>query len=101
VEPVVLSDIYSLVDKICEQQPYPKILIQTDQRQVRDHVHRRYGQRCLFITDMPVTTGNIGLHHLSNQAKSREYSEQQLVAMTESISYCPVLVTMTSNVGFF
>ena len=101
IQPAPLSNIYSIVNQICQDQPDSKVLIQTDQQQIRDDVSSHYKARCLFIADLPVTTGSVGLHHLENEAHKREHSGQQLVAMAESICRCSSLVTTTGNVGFF
>lgn len=101
IEPIPTEEVFSFVDQYCQSHSATKLLIQTDQQQVRDSAKQHYGDRCIYIRDLPVTTGSVALHHLSDHPHSREYTGQQLVAMADTIGRCPTLVTTTGNVGFF
>ena len=101
INPVPPTEVFEFADQIRSQHPSKAILIQTDQKQVRDLACNYFQGKCSYIEDLPVTSGSIALHHIKNKSLSKVYSGQQLVAMAESISYCSTLITVASNVGFF
>ncbi len=79
------------------------VLIQTDQKQVRDLFVKEFGQRCRFIADMPVTAGTKVLHELSTSELTlpRLQFAQSLIAACEVVSRCSYIINHTGNMALW
>ncbi len=56
--------------KLLRRHPDMRLLIQTDQRQVRDECIRDFGDRAFFIEEMPVTESNCVMHEIPPRSES-------------------------------
>ncbi|MDZ4655871.1 MAG: hypothetical protein U1F44_08355 [Coriobacteriia bacterium] len=101
VKPTPISHYFATVDKLLVSKSDAEVLIQTDQEQVRDAFVERYGTRCKYIEELPVTTGDRVLHSDSKLCGDRDVFAKNLYAMCLALSKSDVLVTHTGNVGFF
>lgn len=101
VEPTPLSVYFRELDELIVALPRSRIIIQTDQLQVRDAFLDRYGERCGYITQLPVTAGSQAIHNIPQTSRARGESTKKLYAMCIALSKSRLLLTCTSNVGFF
>ncbi|MCP9927909.1 hypothetical protein [Cyanobium sp. CH-040] len=101
VTPVGLSAYFAIVDHLFAAGDIQKIIIQTDQRQYRDAFIAQYGVRCEYLSELPVTKGSIVMHDTVGIISDRESFAVDLYAMCLALSESKVVITCTSNVGFF
>ena len=80
-----------------------KILVQTDQEQVRDECIASFGKKAFYIEELPVTTALVGIHHIP--AETRGISNFRfgttLLAVSKILSKCRYLLTSTGGFGFW
>jgi hypothetical protein len=101
VPTVSLSKYYNIVDRLLEITPNAEVLIQTDQAQVREAFVSRYGGRCKFIPELPVTRGSKAIHNTRSLQGERQRFAVNLYAMCLAMSRGRVLITNSGNVGWF
>jgi len=89
--------------RIVQSHPECRVLIQTDQLQVRDLFLREFGDCCWYLEEMPVTGGGFALQHLSSSERGvdRFIFGQRIVATALMLSKCAHLVNHTGNMGFW
>ena len=98
---VSLSKYYNTVDRLLEITPNAEVLIQTDQAQAREAFVSRYGGRCKFIPELPVTRGDKAIHNTRSVQGERQRFAVNLYAMCLALSRGRVLITNSGNVGWF
>jgi hypothetical protein len=99
--PVPLAKYTGVVDRLMQLHAEPlRVLIQTDQAQVRSAIKRRYGDACAYIEELPATRGGTVLHRLPT-IHDREQFAVDLVAMVTACQKARFVITHTGNVGFF
>lgn len=80
-----------------------RVLIQTDQEQVRDNCIAYHGKRAFYFDELPVTTSMTGVHHIP--VESRGISNFQfgitLLAVANIIARCRYVVASTGNLGLW
>jgi len=90
----------NLAEKLLQQHPERKILIQTDQKQVRDLFVNYFNERCFFFEEMPVTGGGRVLHANPNLLEVDKFEfGKTLLAVTHLVSRCDLIVNHTGNVA--
>lgn len=87
--------------QILKQNPNFKILIQTDQKQVRDLFLHHFQDQCIFFEEMPVTEGKRVLHLQGSETIKVSKFEfgLRLLAVTHLISRCRWIVNHTGNMA--
>lgn len=75
-----------------------RVLVQTDQQQVRDLVMREL-KNSFFLDELPVTAGNQGIH-LTMQSNRVDFSQKMLAAV-KLMASCKHLITHTGNVALW
>jgi len=92
-----------LAEREIEKLEGGRVLIQTDQKQVRDLFLRSFGERCVFFREMPVTSGERVLHLLSRDeiGLGRLEFAQHLLAATLAISRCHHIINHTGNMALW
>lgn len=78
-----------------------RVLIQTDQAQVREQFLNKYQERCFYIDELPVSHGSKAIHNEPDIYPDRSEFAINLLAMCLAISKSKVLITHTGNTGFF
>jgi hypothetical protein len=101
VTPTPIHRYFEEVDALLKKNPGSEVLIQTDQKQVRDLFLRRYGKLCKYIEELPVTSGRRVMHQNPSLVGDRELFAKNLYAMCLAVSKAKVIVTHTGNVGLF
>ncbi|HEY9613465.1 FkbM family methyltransferase [Allocoleopsis sp.] len=89
-----------LAEKLLQQNPEHKILIQTDQEQVRDLFVNYFHERCFFFEEMPVAREGRALHANAHLTQVDKFSfGKTLLAVTHLLSQCDLIVNHTGNVA--
>ena len=101
VTPTPIHRYFEEVDALLQKKIGSEVLIQTDQKQVRNLFLRRYGKICKYIEELPVTSGRRVLHQSPSLVGDRELFAKNLYAMCLAVSRAKVVVTHTGNVGLF
>ena len=80
-----------------------RVLVQTDQRQVRDFCVRELGERAFFLAEMPVTRSTVGVHRLSESERGISNFELgvRILAAVNILANCKYLITHTGSVGLW
>ena len=94
------NDYLIQTDKVLQEFNVDQIIIQTDQHQVRDRVASIYGERCIFLEELPVTSGP-NVIHFTNIVNNKDEWCLNLLAAIYALSNCRYIVTYTGNMGFF
>lgn len=104
VAPTDIAEYLALADRILARDPSLRVLVQTDQAQVRDAVAAHFGERCVFFREMPVTEGHVVLHQLNltreHGLAKRDFAAR-LLASIGILAGCRHLITHTGNVGLW
>lgn len=100
VSPAPLETYLSRTNQLLKKKPKSQIIIQTDQKQVRDLFIRKYGSKCRYISELPVTDGTQVIHDTTLVEGQRQRFCENLIAMVIASSQCEALITHTGNVGF-
>jgi hypothetical protein len=92
-----------LARQLLQRHPDHRILIQTDQAQVRDLFVREFGSACWYLDEMPVTQGDDSLAHLSTAERGVDCYEfgLRILATTLLLSECDQLINHTGNLGLW
>ena len=101
VPSVTMNRYYEVVDRLLGVIQNAEVLIQTDQAQAREGFVSRYGARCKFISELPVTRGDKAIHNTHAVQGGRQRFAVNLYAMCLALSRGRVLVTNSGNVGWF
>jgi hypothetical protein len=90
-------------EQILKSDPSLRVLIQTDQKQVRDLFMDHFGDKCFFLEEMPVTEGQKVLHMVDQDALGVDKCEfgKTLLAATYLLSRCRFVVNHTGNMAFW
>lgn len=90
-------------EEILNQNTDFRILIQTDQKQVRDLFINHFNDRCFFLEEMPVNDGEKALHNLDEKILKTNKCEfgKMVLAVTHLISKCNFIVNHTGNMALW
>lgn len=84
---------------ILDSNPDHRVMIQTDQEQVRDFFINKLGDRCFFLEELPVTKGERVIHEVLEESKLN--FGVKLLAATIIMSRSKYLITHTGNVAYW
>ncbi len=90
-------------EKILQKYPDFRVLIQTDQSQVRLAFKRHFADKCFYFEELPVTSGKLVMHKCDLQQLEMDKFEfgRRLLAVTHLISTCHTIITHTGNMGLW
>ena len=88
-----------MAEELLKEDPDRRILIQTDQEQVRDLFVDRFKNKCFFLEEMPATKGDIAIHANTSLALDRLEFGEMLLATTHLLSRCDLVVNHTGNMA--
>jgi hypothetical protein len=93
----------SKAEALLRQNTDFKVLIQTDQKQVRDLFIDRFKGQCLSFEEMAVTEGKVGLHLLDEDYLRLNKFEfgKTILAVTHLIAKCKFIVNHTGNMALW
>ena len=106
VQPTEVARFIAEAERILSAEPGLRVLVQTDQQQVRDAIAAHFGSRCVYFADLPVTTGEVGLHHDARDLRgefgmTRFGMAQHFLAAVRIMARARHVITGTSNVGLW
>src|SRR5208282_4477530 len=80
-----------------------RVLLQTDQEQVRDIFLGQLGGHAFYLSELPVTKSLIGIHYMSREDRGISNFEfgTTLLAVVNIFARCRYVVTHTGNVGIW
>jgi hypothetical protein len=80
-----------------------RVLVQTDQEQVRKQCLAYFGERAFYFDEMPVTSSSIAIDHISQEFRKISNFEfgVTLLAVVNLIANCKYVVSHTGNVGLW
>jgi hypothetical protein len=99
VTPTPVEHYVAAVRKLVEQEPGLRILVQTDQEQIRRRLMAEFAGRAFFVKEMPVTDTSTVVHQVLNHGKL-EFATN-LLAVVQLMARCKHLVTHTGNVAYW
>jgi hypothetical protein len=90
-------------ERLVAKHPDLRILVQTDQEQVRNQCASYFGEHAFYIDEMPVTSSLTGLHTMSQESRKISNFEfgVTLLAVFNLIANCRYVVSHTGNVGLW
>lgn len=87
-------------ENLLKSAPESRILIQTDQRQIRDLFVNYFGQKCFYFHEAPVTEGNEGIHTSQVELGINSYDfGLMFLAITGLMSKCRYIINHKGNVA--
>ena len=99
VEPVPAATYLHEARGILALEPELRVMVQTDQRQVRDYLLYELGAKAFSLEELPVTDGIRGIHECIENDK-QEFASH-LLAANLVMARSRWLITGTSNVSFW
>jgi len=98
-----LEDYLKFALIISQDKPNHKIYIQTDQSQVQEAFKNTFGDRFFAVKEMPVTSGKVGFHFLSDDKLNMtrlDFGALGLV-VTRMLAKCDTLINCTGNMAWW
>ncbi|MGO9644716.1 MAG: hypothetical protein ACLPY5_08225 [Candidatus Bathyarchaeia archaeon] len=91
------------VKRLIARDPSLRIMIQTDQQQIRDRFMRALGERAFFLSELPVSSSPIGVHDMSDSERgiSNFENDQRMLAAVNILSKCRYTITHTGSIGLW
>jgi len=91
------------VQRLIPKNPRLRVLLQTDQEQIRDIFVRELGERVFYFSELPVTKSSIGIRNVSREDRGISNFEFgiTLLAVVNIFAKCRYLVTHTGNVSLW
>ncbi len=89
--------------RLLVRNPDHRVLIQTDDKEVRNLFVDSLGAKCFFFREMPVSGGTTPVHKLSEQAMQMNKMQfgQLLLAVTHLLSNSHYVINHTGNVALW
>lgn len=106
VPPTKIGRFIAEAERILAAEPGLRVFVQTDQAQVRDAIAAHFGSRCVYFNALPVTTGDLGLHHDARDMQSefgisRFGMARHFLAAVRIMARARHVITCTSNVALW
>jgi hypothetical protein len=91
----------SEVQKLLKEHGDLRVLVQTDQKQVRDYLLSEIGPAAFYIEEMPVTCSSSAMHTVKEKTISNFELGINLLAAVKILARCEYLVSHTGNVSLW
>ena len=101
VPSITPSRYLSEVQQLLHKHPDFRVLVQTDQKQVRDYLVNEIGPAAFYIEEMPVTSSVSAMHITSDKPMSNFELGINLLSVVKILAQCEYLVTHTGNVSLW
>lgn len=104
IEPAPVADYLAQAERLLARDGRLRLLVQTDQLQVRDALLQHFGERAFCFPELPVTAGSKAVHHVLRDPAmlaERLLLARRLVAAVRILAGCRYLVTHSGNVGLW
>ena len=91
------------IQRLIRKNPRLRVLLQTDQEQIRDIFVREFGEQVFYLSELPVTKSLIGIHHISTEERGTSNFEfgTTLLAVINIVAKCRYVVTYTGCIGLW
>ena len=91
------------IRKLVRKNPRLRVLVQTDQEQVRDIFVRELGEQVFYLNELPVTKSSIGIHKMSSEERGLSNFEfgVMLLAVVNMFAKCKHVITYTGSIGLW
>lgn len=90
----------SAAEYVLGQIPDARILIQTDQKQVRELFTGYFGDKCFYFDEMPVNEDEVAVHKTLSRFQLNGFEFGKMVlATTHLLSNCRAIINHTGNVA--
>ena len=99
VPPVPAEEYLLEAEDIMEQHPDFRVLVQTDQKQIRDYLLESLGEKAFAVDELPVTEGDAAIHFCLDHGK-QDFADHLLAINLIMAKACWV-ITHTGNVAFW
>jgi hypothetical protein len=100
--PAVSPSCYLLeVQKLLKKYNDLRVLVQTDQKQVRDYFLAEIGSAAFYFEEMPVTCFSSAMHIITEKTISNFELGVNLLAAVKILAQCEYLVSHTGNVSLW
>jgi hypothetical protein len=99
VPPVPAEEYLLEAEDILEQHPGFRVLVQTDQKQIRDHLLESLGEKAFAVDELPVTEGDAAIHFCLDHGR-QDFADHLLAINLIMAKSCWV-ITHTGNVAFW
>ena len=89
--------------RLIRTHPKLRVLIQTDQEQIRDILINELGESAFYLNELPVSKSLTGIHAVPSEERGLTNFEfgTALLAVVQIASKCKYLITHTGNVGLW
>jgi hypothetical protein len=89
--------------RLIRKNPRLKVLLLTDQEQIRDIFVRELGEHVFYFSELPVTKSLIAIHNISREDRGISNFELgiTLLAVVNIFAKCRYVVTYTGNVSLW
>ncbi len=93
----------ALTRQLLTRHPEHRLWIQTDERKVRDLFCEAFGERCFFLSEMPVSADGRVIHQQDDSELSMSRSDLGvlLVAVNHLLAQCDLVVNHTGNMALW
>src|SRR5208282_1664933 len=91
------------VRRLVTKDPSMRVLIQTDQQQIRDQFVKALGEHAFFLSELPVSSSPRPVHHMSESERgisNFEWGTRFFAAVT-ILAKCRYTITHTGSVGLW
>ena len=78
-----------------------QLIIQTEQIQIRQLFKNIFGDRCIWIEELPGTMGSVAMHFEKQKENGKDEWSMNLVAMAYALSSADSILTYTGNIGLY
>ena len=99
VDPVPAADYLRKAQEVLQREPELRVMVQTDQQQVRDYLLSELGETAFALEELPVTEGSTAIHLCLND-KKQDFADH-LLAVNLLMACSHWLITHTENVAFW
>ena len=91
------------VQRLISKNPRLRVLLQTDQEQIRDIFAKELGESVFYFSELPVTKSSTGIHNMSREDWGISNFEfgVMLLAVVNIFAKCKYVVTHTGNVSLW
>ncbi len=103
VSAINLGHYFKKLRKALQAHPDFRILIQTDQKLIRDRTRMEFRDKAFFIDELPVAESSTVVHQLTKEERDLSGFELgvKLIAAIHIQAECAYVVTHTGNVGLW
>lgn len=91
------------VRRLMKKNPRLRVLLQTDQQQIRDIFSKELGEQVFYLNELPVTKSMTGIHLMSAEERGVSNFEfgTTLLAVINILAKCRYVVTYTGCIGLW